>query len=230
MGWPNTTNITMVLPVVVVRDPYQWMVSMCRQGYAAQFDHNDAYCPNIVPYPGDIKAHPRFRNFNYTPVFVAYEGHKKTKYESLVHLWNSYYRAYFYGNNERQLPEFFPRLIVRLEDLWFRPKETISQVCACGGGTMSDDSQSGGFVHMRRVANRNPGIYGADKRIKDKNSTKVTHHTGLLGSLIRYGDSKSRGEKYNDIQLRAAKDLLDAELMATFRYTYIETKESKHLG
>ena len=195
---------------------------MCRQGYAAQFEHNDDYCPNIKPYPGDIKAHPRFRNFKYIPVYVSYNDGKKTKYESLAHLWNSYYDSYFYKDNETHDVGFFPRLIVRLEDLWFRPKETISKVCACGGGTMKLRRNRGGFVHMRRVANRNPGILGVDKSIPLGNITrKSTKHTGLLGSIIRYGNSESRAEKYNDIQLHAARDILNFDLMTTFGYPYI---------
>jgi hypothetical protein len=34
-----------VLPVILVRDPYFWMISMCKQGYGVRWDHNPVRCP-----------------------------------------------------------------------------------------------------------------------------------------------------------------------------------------
>jgi hypothetical protein len=63
---PYQTN----LPVVAVRDPYTWMQSMCRQNYAAQFDHDKSMCPNIIPYPEDMISHRRYKKMKYMPVWV----------------------------------------------------------------------------------------------------------------------------------------------------------------
>jgi hypothetical protein len=57
-----------IFTVTVIRDPMTWMQSMCRQSYTAQFDHDDTMCPNVVPYPEDIKAHPRYAKMSYMPV------------------------------------------------------------------------------------------------------------------------------------------------------------------
>lgn len=192
-------NASTVLPAVMVRNPYEWMKSMCRQSYNVQFDHSKEYCPNLVPYPSDIQAHPRFRNIKYVPVSISYgtDDHKKFKYESLAHLWNVWYEEYVHAD--------FPRLVLRLEDLLFHAEETITQVCECGGGTM----KSGGFVHVADVANLNPGIETSDNL-----------PTGLIGSLILYGNRTHYREHYSDTQLQAAQDILQPELMKLFGYSY----------
>ncbi|KAG7351069.1 hypothetical protein IV203_010429 [Nitzschia inconspicua] len=63
--------INFTLPVVTTRDPYTWMQSMCRQNYAARFDHSKLNCPNIVPYPEDIKAHPRMEDLVFHAEYVT---------------------------------------------------------------------------------------------------------------------------------------------------------------
>jgi hypothetical protein len=40
-----------VLPVILVRDPYFWMISMCKQGYGVRWDHNPVRCrPGVVEH------------------------------------------------------------------------------------------------------------------------------------------------------------------------------------
>lgn len=38
-----------ILPIVVVKDPYTWMTSMCRHTYAARWFHGPEHCPNLIP-------------------------------------------------------------------------------------------------------------------------------------------------------------------------------------
>lgn len=84
----GSPHYSTTLAVVSVRDPYTWMQSMCRQNYAAQFSHSKAMCPNIIPYPEDVRVHPRYKNMKYIPIHVKYSKDYRVRYESLPHLWN----------------------------------------------------------------------------------------------------------------------------------------------
>ena len=108
-------------PVVMVRDPYKWMQSMCRHKYEAKWlkdPANPLHCPNLV-YQNDAK-----RPFN---VMVKYANFT-TQYTSLVELWNEWYQAYF------DAP--FPRLVVRFEDLIYHPRAVVQKACECAGGQL----------------------------------------------------------------------------------------------
>ena len=187
------------LPVVTVRDPYTWMQSMCRQSYNAQFEHAKQHsCPNIIPYPSDIQAHPRFATMEYIPVHVTYPSHLKVRHASLVHMWNEWYNEYVHI-----LPPSIPRLIVRMEDLLFHGQDVITTICHCAGGTMETT-----FHHLPYIANQHYGI--------DRNHTEK----GLIRSLIQYGNISSRRIGYPSFQLQAVQDLLDVQLMELFGYPY----------
>jgi hypothetical protein len=194
-------NRRKTLTVVTVRDPYTWMQSMCRQNYAAQFEHSMEFCPNIIPYKEDIAAHPRFAKVKYMPVNVKYADDLKVKHESLVHYWNLWYTEYAEAK--------FPRLLLRMEDLLFHGEEVTRQICECGGGTMRTP-----FKHISEVANHNSGI--------EQNHTLA----GLIGSLIKYGNTTTRMKGYPPFQLQAARDLLDSRLMKLFGYPYVKVPSS----
>lgn len=77
-------NKTNVMPIVLVRDPYSWMQSMCKHKYAANW-LNWERCPNLVPSAVD--------RFNFTdqllgkssvPVSIQYPNNVKEEWESLV--------------------------------------------------------------------------------------------------------------------------------------------------
>eukprot|EP00538_Stauroneis_constricta_P006895 CAMPEP_0119572162 /NCGR_PEP_ID=MMETSP1352-20130426/44485_1 /TAXON_ID=265584 /ORGANISM="Stauroneis constricta, Strain CCMP1120" /LENGTH=423 /DNA_ID=CAMNT_0007621847 /DNA_START=129 /DNA_END=1400 /DNA_ORIENTATION=+ len=192
-----------VLPVVTMRDPYTWMVSMCRQNYNARFEHAVVgSCPNIIPYPSDIASHPRFGKMKYIPVNVKYTSTVLQHHDALPLLWNEWYREYY---NDLHT---YPRLIVRLEDLVFRGEETIQQVCDCVGGTTM--MTGGDFRHMQDIANQNAGI----------EIGQSVHH-GLFRSIVKYGNATYRGMEYPNFQLQAARDLLDAEMMDAFGYKHV---------
>eukprot|EP00980_Cylindrotheca_fusiformis_P006518 scaffold1383_cov68-Cylindrotheca_fusiformis.AAC.1 len=61
-----------VLPVVLVRDPYYWLQSMCRQGYGVRWDHNSKkHCPNLVPNDFDRQRFPKLQNASSVPVWMG---------------------------------------------------------------------------------------------------------------------------------------------------------------
>jgi hypothetical protein len=178
------------------------MQSMCRQNYNARFDHNKEECPNIVPYPNDIVEHPRYGKMNYIPIWTKYDHDLNIRYESLPAFWNEWYKMYANAT--------FPRIIVRLEDLVFYGDSVLPQLCQCAGL-----KYAASFTHAKHIANQNHGI--------DQNGT----HTGLLRSVIRYGNITNRRSGYPDFQLHAAHDILDVEMMGLFSYPYEEPEKDE---
>jgi hypothetical protein len=175
------------------------MQSMCRQNYGAVFDHSKNFCPNIVPYPIDIAAHPRYGKMSYMPIFLKYDHTLLVKHESLPHMWNEWYSQYVDPKNAT-----FPRLIVRMEDLLFHAETVVPQICECLGFRSEP-----ALTHQKEASNkRNTGI--------DREGPTA----GLIRSIIRYGNTSNRQKGYPGFQLQAAQDLLDATLMGQFGYPF----------
>lgn len=106
-------NISLVMPVVMIKDPLTWMKSMCRKPYAARFK-------KLERCPSPVEA---------TSTVVSFQRDRKLNYKSLLHLWGQWNRAY--------IEVKIPHLVVRYEDVLFNPVETVSKICACTGGAMS---------------------------------------------------------------------------------------------
>ena len=111
-----------VLPVVLARDPYRWMASMCVQGYGVRWSHDPKHCPNLVPTDYDRRRFKNLQNKKSVPVHMG----GGITFPSLVHYWNDWYYSYLTAD--------FPRLIIRFEDTLFRSAEVMEQVCKCAGG------------------------------------------------------------------------------------------------
>jgi hypothetical protein len=81
-----------VLPVVMIRDPYAWLQSMCNAPYAANWRHGKHHCPNLIPNDGD---HQHYGNLNDVfPVTVKFDKQSQRHFDSLVHLWSEWYKEY----------------------------------------------------------------------------------------------------------------------------------------
>ena len=93
-----------------------------------------------------------------------------------------------------------------MEDLIFHADVVVPQICACGGAKYATE-----LHHHSNVSNRNHGI------------EQDGFMTGLIRSVIQYGNVTNRRRGYPPFQLQAAKDLLDATLMQTFHYPYEST-------
>jgi hypothetical protein len=114
-----------VLPVVLIRQPYDWMKSVCERPYAIHWkgDHRldvDFACPGIV------------NEANRTQEVLVTYGTGNQTYESLAHLWNRWNRAWYDSIA-------FPRLVIRMEDLLYYPDQVILQVCTCAGGSLQPE-------------------------------------------------------------------------------------------
>jgi len=214
-----------MMPVVMVRDPYSWMQSMCRHRYSAHWFHPPHHCPNLIPNDEDLQflqyapyyKLPRFQPFHHKdpwlvdnvfntanfqknmtviPLYVRYKL-TNTTHLSLAHLWNDWYSEYV------QQP--FPRIFVRMEDLVFHAKRVVENVCTCVGGTPSDH-----FYYITESA-KHGDIHGNDK-------------TSLLDAMIRYGSletlNRTHGMTVEDVAY--ARQVFRQDLMEMFGYSHPE--------
>lgn len=181
-------NHTVTLPVATIKDPLNWMGSMCRNSYAANWRHKPEHCPNLVPNQLDRKMGAKGDTVK---VNVRYNSTHITHHKSLVNLWNEWYRGYYDAT--------FPRLIVRSEDMMYHTEEVITKICTCGGGIMRDD-----FKYVLDSAKSGPG-HKADAN-------------GLVGAMVKYGNSTLRIKGMTKEDLTFAEKELDPELMEAFGY------------
>jgi hypothetical protein len=87
-------NKTNVLPIVMIRDPFAWLQSMCASPYAASWRHNANHCPNLVP---DESARKMYKNVNKAfQVHVVFDKQSQRQFDSLVHLWSEWYNQYLH--------------------------------------------------------------------------------------------------------------------------------------
>lgn len=127
-------------PMITIRDPYRWMLSMCKHVYGARWPHNKTTCPNIQD------AH----DTGPTVVYVKYKQ-TRVKHKSLPDMWNDWYNNY--------MIQEFPRVFVRFEDLLFYGKNVTQTLCRCGGGVPRRPE----FVHVRSSAKLGTAAHGANK-------------------------------------------------------------------
>ena len=195
---PSMTDIdkSTVLPIVLVRDPYTWMESMCRHPYSIRWHHNSRHCPNLQPTPEDIQE------FAFTtptvPVRIKYSDKDVYKWDSLAHLWSDWNRQYY------DTPSY-PRIMVRFEDLLFHPRTVTETLCACAGGELRSTTKFRYYVDSAKFG---PG-HGEVK-------------TSLLTALIRYGHGHRRGRNMTQQDFLVARQYLDHELMETFHYNVVK--------
>ena len=189
-----------ILPVITIRHPYSWFGSMCKNGYTAKWDHRktnpktteiNTNCPHLKQ--GNSKA-------PWNPVEVKYAEGRTDHHLSLAHLWNDWYSYYLSGVKGGDIPF----VVVRMEDLVFYPKETITTVCECAGGRIRDDQL---FQHVTDSAK-------ADSPGHDKS-------TGLYEAWVKYSKPNTK-ERYGfiDNDYDAARIALNDSLMESLGYQH----------
>ncbi|GKY94940.1 hypothetical protein MPSEU_000458900 [Mayamaea pseudoterrestris] len=190
-GWVE--NKEHVLPVVVVRDPYRWMASMCKINYNVHWERSTKHCPNLVPYP-------YFGNETQTPTW-AWMGMRwptlpnpEIYDEGLIGLWNEWNREYL--NVET------PRLIVRFEDTLFHAEKVFQAVAECAGIVPATDK-------FERV------VVSAKDEATQKSSD-------MLSGLKKAGTPIGRTSQMIVEDIQFAKAHLDPDLMEAFGYVHPE--------
>jgi hypothetical protein len=116
----NSESHQHTLPIVIVRDPFVWMRSMCREGYDAKYLRGKGNrCPFFFRMASDnitnkvtVRAHQTgFKYYDY--------------YDSLADMYSKWHRGYVNAS--------FPRLIIRYEDLLLYPRQLIEAIEECTG-------------------------------------------------------------------------------------------------
>jgi hypothetical protein len=211
-----------VLPIVLVRDPFWWMMSMCKNSYGAKWKRQK-HCPNLVVAPDTAQKYPAGVDAHYSkntslptavPVTTHYQFGKKGSqpkndtttirfsihYESLIHVWNSYYREYYDLKNDNDSLSQPPRIMIRFEDILFHGPAVLRELAACVG-----------------IQQQSMFRYSLEKSKQHGRGT-----TDFVQALIQYGSSanherRRRGEM-SEWDQAYAKHFVDAQLLQTFGY------------
>lgn len=200
----NDPKLEEYLPVATVRNPHDWMSSICRHSYTIRWKHSKTNCPNLFSDTRDNTPN------NVSVAFGAEEKGHRVPFDSLLHMWNDWNGEFFYANKS-------PAIVVRFEDLVFFPRELTEQVCACAGGEImkphhvySDRDVSGGgnFHYVVGSSLTGPG-HGSKNPLN-----------GLLESWIKYAKPmKEREKKFSSRDLEFVEQYLDKPMAETLGYT-----------
>ncbi|GAX11406.1 hypothetical protein FisN_22Lh079 [Fistulifera solaris] len=194
----NPTPKDQVLPIVLIKDPFWWMQSMCRNPYGVKWPHHPDHCPNLVVNEIDQK---HFGGEWHTAIAVTtkytFGTPKKNNVQklqihsaSLVHLWNDYYREY--------LDSTQPRLMIRYEDLLYHGPAVLTAISTCVGMAL--------LPQFRYVT-----------------ETSKTHGKGATDfrqALAKYGHATARLTPLTAVDQQFARHMLEERLMKTFQYQY----------
>jgi len=149
------------------------------------------HCPNLVTNQEDRK-HEAFANVTTFQVTANWEQTTKRFtdiYDSLADMWSQWYRQY--------LDADYPRILVRLEDMLFRPDKTMKAINECVGITIPHEYQY--YLYKSK-------IHGDS--------------ADFVQALGKYGKEKGRYESLTADDLEYAKTALDPDLMRLFQYTH----------
>ncbi|KAL3918084.1 MAG: hypothetical protein SGILL_004409 [Bacillariaceae sp.] len=164
-------NPMTVLPVVSIRHVYTWMSAMCRHTYGTQWAHRQDFCDKTLGLKSPIENVPYGATNGTKPIHSSYK--------SLAHMYMQWYRPYFHQHD-------YKRLMIRFEDLVYRPKEVVTKVCECVGGTMT--GWKGKFQYKTKTSNKGQG-HG--------------ERSDLMTAFIKYGQPLSNFyAEYNKIDRR----------------------------
>ena len=212
---PISIDHDKVLPLVVVRDPFFWMQSMCKEGYGVRWDHDSKHhCPNLIPNDFDKKRFPKTAN-NKDPSVPVWMGANPTvgpSWPSLIHYWNAWYESY-YINFDAQIKSkdtSWPRLMIRFEDTLYYPKKVMQEVCRCGGGKLLFDEK------QHQQYNYNLEEAKPDHKHQQKNN--------FVTAMIEYGTNATRVRNMTEMDIAFAVQNLNPTLMRAFGYSYPNTK------
>jgi hypothetical protein len=192
----DTSNQTAALPIIIIRDPFFWMQSMCHMPYAAKWKHHAHRCPNLVPtaddwhrWKHDIAT--QHKNASSFEVKIIFDKEDIVFWDSLVHLWSDWYLQYLHAD--------YPRLIIRFEDMLFDAPLVISEVYQCLTGEE----------------------YPNDPPFRFQTKAAKSHGSGTdyIKAIIKTGDVEKRLHQLTPQDLYYTRDHLDPELMRLFRYS-----------
>jgi hypothetical protein len=224
-------NVANVFSIVMVRHPVDWMQHMCRQPYAARWNrthcpHLIVTATSMTRSGGSEKdamgslyaTGNAVADFELNPVFV--QLYKKQVYASLLHFWNDWNRDFYRGSTTTTAPDStattasaaaresemsstatFPRLVVRLEDIVYHPKQVLQTICTCVGGTLN-------FVPSM-LTHRQHGL---------RNGVSSSNNRLFLVDAWNSHAVVSLQDLQNQDDRNATMQLVDRTLMRAFQY------------
>jgi hypothetical protein len=161
--------------------------------HRARWLHNRNKCHESLQLDNPItKVNYGFKAYN--------ETHNVTNsYDSLAHMWKEWYKPYFLDDQYNQTP----RLIVRHEDMVYRPEKVVQKICECVGGTNRnpnpDWEHPDGFEYEEESANTGKGHGRAGR-------------SGLMTAFIKYGQPlRNWYDQYNAIDRTIMKQAFQGE-------------------
>ncbi|GMI01703.1 hypothetical protein TrLO_g11127 [Triparma laevis f. longispina] len=109
------------LPVVIIKDVVTWVNSMCKNPYAAHWQHKYK-CPQLVKEDlSPVEVEIKFQEDKW--------GHRN--YENgLVEAWSTW--------NSDWARASFPYVMVRFEDILYNQEQTVKLACECAGGHLAE--------------------------------------------------------------------------------------------
>lgn len=192
LGVCSPDDIVGKFPIVMVRDPYRWMASMCQNPYRMTWNRGlNRRCPNLVPSTTERQL-PQFSDRKTFEVMLPYpdaaDPVKNETFASLIDMWSEWNRQYFDAR--------FPRLVVRFEDILFHPDKVVTSILSCLG---------------KPVPSQN--ISYTIERAKDKVSS-----SDFVTALMTYGREQGRYNALTENDFEFLKSHLDFDLMDRFHY------------
>jgi hypothetical protein len=112
------------LPIVLVRDPFRWMTSMCKRKYNVRWaTGKDGRCPNLV-FTKEEREMLQTTNQTYIVDVTVRDVHHE-QYKSIADFWSEW--------NRLHVDTFRPRLMIRFEDTLFHAEKVMERIGQCLG-------------------------------------------------------------------------------------------------
>ena len=199
------SNDIVVVPIVIIRDPFTWMQSMCTSPYKAQWAHDTSiHCPNLVATFADVSA-DTVRNVTAVgqAIPAVLTAQKQRQFATLLDLWIEWYQEYL------ESPE--PRIMVRFEDVLIRPDAVVREIQQCLQ------------LPFKQQGNENDlFVYVVGAMKWDQKYVKT--QSSMVSALIKYGNGWDRVRNMTTADLDYAKQKLSTgagrTLSQLFHYHY----------
>lgn len=217
-------NQTECLPVVIVRDPYNWMQSMvsfisqysslfelacccccccsspnaykkCKSPYAAHWKHGQNRCPNLAVNDHDRKSFEGWGNgMPNATSFRVKVIFDKDDVKFFDSLVDLWSEWYDYYHKAT-----YPHLIIRFEDMLLQAPAVVAKIAECVGAQPK---------HPIEYQTGSAKAHGS--------------HTDFLKAILKSADSEKRRKNLQPRDLEYAKAKLNPELLEAFEYNLLE--------
>ena len=189
----NPDSAEHVLPIIIVRNPMDWMRSMCHESYDAKFiKRSRKDCPHLLR-PGSATVK------NIVHVSAHQTGFKYTDYyDSLADMWTTWHQQYL--NNSA------PRLLIRYEDMILYPQQLVQAIAECSGKPAKPEFQ----------------YYTNEARhfVKDDSSKQPSGET-MLNAMVKLGEWDFMYWTMAEPSRSYALHALDPEILRLFHYPHL---------